>query len=37
MLDQRRKRWANIEPTLGKRLVFDGPSRWKDNNILHLK
>ena len=24
MLDQRRRRWAIIEPTLGQRLVFAG-------------
>ena len=24
MLDQRRRRWANIEPTLGECLVFAG-------------
>ena len=24
MLDQRRRRWANIKPTLGERLVFAG-------------
>ena len=24
MLDQRRRRWANINPTLGQRLLFAG-------------
>ena len=24
MLDQRRRRWASIDPTLGERLVFAG-------------
>ena len=27
MLAQRRRRWANIDPTFGQRLVFTGYSR----------
>ena len=27
MLDQRRRRWASIEPALGQRLVFAGISQ----------
>ena len=30
MLVQRRRRWANFEPTLGERLVFAGTRRCSD-------
>ena len=33
MLDQRRRRWANIHPTLGQRLVFAGPNVTPWNRV----
>ena len=35
MLGQRRRRWANISPALGQRLVFDrlqDRNRWREMN-----
>ena len=34
MLAHRLRRWSNIEPTLGERLVFAGCRRWPDINPI---
>ena len=34
MLDQRRRRWANMNTALDKRIVFDGIAHGAEKNIF---